>query len=135
MLIVRWKYNVKKTAFDFERSNALMKLFFNVRKTAFDFERLNALTKLFIDVKKTAFDFKRSNALTKLFDCQTVAFNRETIKCALTIVCDKNSLQSIDCNVICDEMSKIAFDAEIVECIDDFVWIFCWLKIHAKICS
>ena len=47
--------------------------------------RLNALTMLF-DVKKTAPDPERSDALTKLFDCQTAAFDRETIRCTLTVV-------------------------------------------------
>ena len=38
----------------------------DVKKTAFDFERSDALTKLFIDVRKAALNFKRLNALTKL---------------------------------------------------------------------
>ena len=32
------------------------------------------------------------NVLTKLFDCQTTAFDRETIRCMLTIVYNENSL-------------------------------------------
>ena len=34
----------------------------------------------------------RSNALTKLFDCQIIAFDRNIIKCTLTIVFCENSL-------------------------------------------
>ena len=82
----------------------MTKLFFNVKKTAFNRERLNALTKLFDNVKKIAFNFERSNALTKLFDCQIAAFDCNTIKYALTIVFYENSLQSINCNVIRDKM-------------------------------
>ena len=33
-----------------------------------------------------------SNALTKMFDCQIAAFDRETIKCTLTIVCCQNCI-------------------------------------------
>ena len=66
-----------------------------------------------------------SDALTKLFDCQTAAFDRETIRCTLTIVCDENSLQSVDCNVIRYEMKsdETALDVEIVECTDEIVWL------------
>ena len=61
-------------------------------------------TNCWFDVKKTAFNFERSNALTKLSDCQIAAFDRETIRCTLTIVCDENSLQLTDCNVIRDDV-------------------------------
>ena len=70
---------------------------------------------------------------------------------ALTIVCNENPLQSADCNVIRDKVEEaktrcwcnvirydiqgFAPDAEIVECTDDFVWIFRWLKIHVRIRS
>ena len=66
-----------------------------------------------------------SNALMKLFDCQTAVFDCETIKCTLTIVCDENSLQSADCNVIRYEIKsdKTAFDIKIVECTDEIVWL------------
>ena len=43
----------------------------------------------------------------RLFDCQTVAFDRKTIRCTLAVVCCESSLQSADCNVIRDEMSKV----------------------------
>ena len=107
---------------------------YDVRKIASNFESSNELTKLFFDIRKTALNFKRSDALTRLFDCQTAAFDCNTVECVLTIVFCESSLQSADCNVICDEMSKFAFDVEIVKCIDNCL-NFRLLKIHAKICS
>ena len=64
-------------------SNAV--IIFDVRKTAFNFERLNALTKLSVDINKTAFDADALNALTKLSNCQTAAFGHETTKCTLAV--------------------------------------------------
>ena len=43
---------MSEIAFDFKRSNALMKLFDDVKKTAFDFERSNALT-IYLNVSLT----------------------------------------------------------------------------------
>ena len=43
----------------------------------------------------------------QLSDCQAAAPDRETVRCTLTIVCCESPLQSADCNVIRDEMSKI----------------------------
>ena len=54
----------------------------------------------------TAFDADALDALTKLSDCQTAAFDRETVRCTLTVVCDESPLQSADCNVIRDEVEK-----------------------------
>ena len=103
MLTVRRKYDVRETASDFERSDALAKLF-DVREAASDSERSNALAKLSVDVKKTASDPERSDALAKLFDCQTAAFDRETVRCALAIVCGESPLQPAGCSVIRDEI-------------------------------
>ena len=50
---------------------------------------------------------KQSDALAKLSDCQAAASDRETVRCALAVVCGESPLQSADCNVIRDEMPKV----------------------------
>ena len=98
-------------------SNALTKLF-DYQTAAFNRETIRCtltivwLTRIkccWLCVKMwcqmTALDADASNALTKLFDCQTAAFDRETIRCTLTVVCCESSLQ-LKCNVICDEVEE-----------------------------
>ena len=102
------------------------------------------------DFKKTAFDFERSNALTKLFDCQYCTRcrchrmhwkNCLFVKSLHSIVKWSNARWRLSVakirwlNVFRDETSKIAFDAQIVKCIDDFVCFFvCYQTVKQTNC-
>ena len=124
---MHWRLNVMSELLHstVKRSNARWSLFVDeVVKTVFDVDVIKCTddclcqnvalhqTSSRSNKRQLMFEFlhliaTKSNALTELFDCQTAAFVRETIKCTLTVVCCESSLQSADCNVICDEMSKI----------------------------
>ena len=65
------------------------------------------------------------NALTKLFNCQIVAFNfeRSNARWQLSVAKIRGS------NVFRDETLKIAFNVEIVECINDFICFIAYYRI------
>ena len=123
--------NVKKIASDFERSNALTRLsvmsddciwFWTIRCTGEiiwlsdcciwswngQMHADDYLLRKFVD--QTSFAMKRllsdCRASKLLIWCQKNCTRFRTIKCTDGVVCDENSLQSTDCNVICDEVEE-----------------------------
>ena len=117
---------------------------------AFDRDEIKCTDEFLLMSELLHLMLKSSNALTKLSDCQTAALDRETVRCTLATVCCESPLQSADCNVIRDEVeeakvrwsnvfrdetSKVALDAKIVECTDDFVcFLACYRAVGRASC-
>ena len=93
------------------------RLFVDVREAASDFEQSNALTKLSVDVKWLHLTLNdqmhwRSYLIVKLLH---LIVKRPNARWRLSVV------KICWSDVFRDETSKIAFDAEIVKCIDNFL--------------